>query len=169
MAAYTFTQIIDALAAVIQGALTAISDTGVVLTDRRTVEEDAEVLTLVQALHPTGEAHAWLITLMRISEADTPNPCEVEQTLGYTLEALFPYQRKRADDSTSESGFRAMLEAVFEAVRGSRNLGLDNRIFHKLIQTEDNFSIMNWGGVGSDALLTHYSRLRIDVIHSIRA
>lgn len=163
MASYTFTEIIDALA----GIVDAVADTGVVLTDKRTVEDAAEILTLVQALHPTGLPQAWLITLAQISEVDTPNGCEITQTLTISLECLYPYQRLRSDNSSSETAVRIMLEAVFAALRTSRNLGLDNRVWHMLLQTVDDFSIASWEGTGQDSLLTHFIRCRLLVNNTV--
>jgi hypothetical protein len=163
MAEYTQVEITAALAAIVD----AVADTGAVISDRRFVEDDAEALTLLMSLSGTNEAWGWFITLMQISEIDTNNGCEVQQTLTYTLEAIMPYQRRRADNTTSEARFRAQLQAVMLAVRASRQLGLDARVFHRLMQTEEDFSIMSWAGTGADAVLTHFARFRIEVTNAV--
>lgn len=162
MANYTQLEITDALAAVID----AVSDTGAILTDRRTCEEDAEALALLQSQND-GDAHGWLVTLQQISEADGNNQCEVLQTLTYTLEAIYPYQRRRSDNTTSESGCRAMLGAVLAALRADRHLGLDARVWHNLVKSEEDFHMMDWSATGQDGLLTHYGKFRLEVVNSV--
>ena len=164
MAEYSQVEITDALAAVIESIGADI--VGVVLTDRRTCEEDAEALALLQSQND-GEARGWLVTLMQISEVDTNNSCEIQQTLTFALEAVAPYTRRRPDGVTSESLFRAMLADVFAAVRADRQLGLDGRVWHRLIQSAEDFKIMSWEGTGQDAILTHYAKLKIEVTNAV--
>ncbi len=162
MADYTQQEITDALA----GVIDAVSDTGAILSDRRTAEEDAEALALLQSQND-GAAHGWLVTLMQISEADTPNGCEIAQTLTYSLEAIYPYERRRSDGTTSESGFRTMLGAVLAALRADRQLGLDGRVYHGLVKSEEDFQMMDWSSTGQDALITHFAKFRLEVVNSV--
>lgn len=162
MADYSQLDITLALAALID----AVDDTGAILYDRRTATEDAEALALLQSQND-GRAHGWLVTLQQISEADTPNGCEIAQTLTYALEAIYPYQRRRTDGTTSESGFRAMLGDVMAAVRADRSLGLDGRVHHNLITTEEDFVLMDWSATGADGLLTHFARFKLEVVNSV--
>ncbi len=162
MADYTQLEITIALASVID----AVSDTGAILYDRRTCEEDAEALALLQSQND-GEAKGWLVTLQQISESDGLNQCEVLQTLTYALEAIYPYQRRRSDGTTSESGFRAMLGAVLAALRADRQLGLDARVRHNLPKTEEDFHMMDWSSTGQDGLISHYARFRFEVVNSV--
>ena len=162
MADWNQLEITLALAALID----AIDDTGAILYDRRTATEDAECLALLQSQND-GEAKGWLVTLQQISEADTPNGCEIAQTLTFTLEAIYPYQRRRSDGTTSESGFRAMLGAVLAALRADRQLGLDNKVYHGLVKSEEDFHMMDWSATGQDGLLTHYGKFRLEVVNSV--
>lgn len=162
MANYTQQEITDALADVID----AVSDTGAILSDRRTAQEDSEALALLQSQND-GDAQGWLVTLQQISEADTGNGCETAQTLTYTLEAIYPYQRRRSDGTTSESGFRTMLGAVLAALRSSRNLGLTDLVHHNLVRAEEDFHMMDWSSTGQDGLLTHYAKFRLEVVNSV--
>ncbi len=165
MAEYTQAQVTAALAAIID----AVDDTGVVLTDRRTCEEDAEVITLLQSMNRdnNNQAKGWLVTLQQISEVDGSGGCEIWQTLTFCLEALYPYQHRRTDGDRSETLFREMISAVMIAVRGSRNLELDDRVHHNLMQAEQDFTLAHWEGVGDDTVITHYAKFKLEVVNSV--
>ena len=165
MADYTQAQVTAGLAVVIA----AVSDIGVVVTDQRTAEEDAEVLTLIESLNtPTNEPHGCSIVFQRLAEVPSGGVCEVRQTLSYKIELFYPYQRRgRSDGTTSSAAVAVLVGALAAALRESMSLGLDNRVRHTLLQSSDDLVIAHFEGIGTDTREIHFGRFSLDVENTV--
>ncbi len=141
----------------IANAITAASiDAGVVLTRERFCESDAEFIKLFVGLEPTNAAKGWLVTFENFSQREGDSMCEVTRTLSYTLERVYPYQDKRADNKNSHEVFKADLEALNTYLITNRNLGLGNTVYHLLLQNPQGYIVRRWGS-GADQVITHYA------------
>lgn len=158
MGNYTIEQISTALS----GRIMSVADVGVVIDDPRFVEEETEVAELVESMNPDKEPTGWVSTLVEITNTPDENPCVI--TVGYKFELVFllAYKQKRDDGLTSKKFFERKLFEVNEALNFSRALGLDNRVEHQCLQSEDEFGVVDWGG-DHGSVLTHFAKFSIVV------
>lgn len=152
-------QVLSAIAALVDG----VADTGLVLTRERASESEAEVVRLLRGLN--GDVgHGWLINFVGFTQERGDGQCEILRTLKYALEAFYPYEDKRSDGADSHAKFRAMIEAVNDALiaESAWNLGFGNTVDNLFLQAVEDFAVVRWGE-GTDAILTHYAPFEMQV------
>ncbi len=167
MANWTPEDILDACAVLLR----TVPDIGVVITDRRCAEEDAEVIQVIEAEHAhvygTPEPHGVSLILKRYAEVVTESGCENKVTLGIAVELFYPYQRRRPSGITSDKAVRLLIWAIAGVFRDSPNLGLDTRVTHLLLQTTDDLTIGALDGKGADAREMHFGPLGLEAQISV--
>lgn len=151
-------QILSALAALVG----AVDDTGKILTRERHAESEKETIRLLRNLN-NQVGHGWIINFISF-EQRRDGQCEVLRTLKYSLEAFYPYEDRRADGANSTEKFRAMIEAVNDALiaESAWDLGFGNLVENLFPQAVEDFSVVRWGE-GADSIITHYAVFELSV------
>ena len=157
----------------IKGALKSLVESlgldtiGYVMIDSRTAEDDPEVATALQSLHPRRICHGVNICLQRLTEQWGATGCRNPQTLAFKLETMRPYQRRRIEGVTSEAANAIAIEELAQALRVSADLGLGGLVRHQLLQSTDDMTIASLDGSGSDASLIHFGRFELLVENEV--
>lgn len=142
----------DVLAA-IAALISPLSDVGVVFTDEKFVENEAEFINLFKG---QNEVKGWVINFSGFPEQVEDSTCDVVRNLKYTLEFLYPYNSVKDDDGkNSHTRFREVVEAVNDAFNADRYLGLGSKIEHQFLKTAEDFVVRRWEA-GAGSVLTHY-------------
>jgi hypothetical protein len=155
MANLTQEQISDALATVVE----SVSDSGVVLTDKKFVEARGELLRLLMSQSDDGTPKGWVISWDELPGQEADSDCEVIITYRYTLAFLYPYLNRESDGLTSEIKFKRVIVAVNEALNADRTLDLDNRVQHQFLRSVEPFTIADW----DKSRITHFAEFSLDV------
>lgn len=140
---------------------------GYVMIDSRTAEDDPEVASALQSLHPQRICHGVNICLQRMTEQWGDTGCRNPQTLAFKLETMRPYQRRRIEGVTSEQANALAIEELAQALRVSADLGLGGLVRHQLLQSSDDMTIASLDGSGSDASLIHFGRFELLVENEV--
>lgn len=151
--------IADAAAAILESA----EGQGIIITDKRFSQSDRELAFLLKNQADQTDWKGWILTFLSIPQQVETGGCTVDVTYRFIAKFYHYYEHDASDGITSDMGFKRALFAANEALNNSRDLGLDGRAVHQMLQSLEDFDIENLGG-GADDQLCHTAPFVFDVI-----
>lgn len=154
-------QIADAIA----GILEATEGQGVILTDKKLAQSNADLSRLLKGQADIDEWRGWIITLLSIPNQTRIDDCRVATTYRFFAKFFHFYLDDYKENLSTDMSFKRALFAANEALNASTTLGLGNLVEPGTLQSSEDFDVEDIGG-GSVNQKCHTAPFTIDIVVS---
>lgn len=154
-------QIADAIAEILEGA----DGQGVVITDKKFSQSNADLSRLLKSQADVDEWRGWVITLLSIPSQTDNGDCLTDTTYRFFAKFYHFYTDDFKDGLTTDLSFKRAIFAANEALNKVRHLnfkGAGQPVRHSGLQSTGDFDIEDIGG-GSVNQFCHTAPFSLDV------
>lgn len=161
MANITPEQIADAIAEVLATA----DGQGVILTDKKISQSNADLLRLLKSAADNDEWRGWVLAWDSIPEQTDEGDCDTETVYGFSMTFFHFYADDYKEGISTDTSFKRALFAANEALNEARHLNFlsaGQPVRHRSLQSDGEFEIADIGG-GAVNALAHAAPFTLEV------
>jgi hypothetical protein len=154
-------EIADAIAEVLATA----DGQGVILTDKKFSQSNADLLRLLKSTADDDEFKGWIVTWLAISEQTDEGDCITETIYRFAAKFFHFYADDYKENLSTDMSFKRALFAANEALNAKRHLdfkGAGQPVRHSGLQSDGDFDLEDLGG-GAANQIAHTAPFTLDV------